>query len=246
MVRLLLEERSSELVNEELALEAARKAFLAAVTGATFPVVIGHSADPGTRFTLKSGAMRDAVGVKIGSYWPGNDALGLPRHGSTIILLDEATGRLAAVVEAATANAYRTAAADAIAVSVLARPDAEVLTVLGTGHQALFEARALVQVRPIRQVLVAGRDLGKAGLLAQAITADTGIEAQPVDVRTACQRADLLVRRPDTAVRRMLGSTRHARLGDGHQRRRQTGASARLVRQVVAVLRSDRAVSRHR
>jgi hypothetical protein len=35
MVRLLLEERSSELVNEELALEAARTAFLAAVTGAT-------------------------------------------------------------------------------------------------------------------------------------------------------------------------------------------------------------------
>ena len=123
----------NELVDEELALEAAQRAFVAAVTGTTFPVVIGHSADPNTRFTLKSGAMHAAVGVKIGSYWPKNDELGLSRHGSTIVLLDEATGRLAAVVEAAAANAYRTAAADALAVSVLARPDAEVDP---SGHRA--------------------------------------------------------------------------------------------------------------
>lgn len=33
-----------------------------------------------------------------------------------------------------------------------------VLTMAGTGHQALYEARAVVRVRPIRQVMIAGRD----------------------------------------------------------------------------------------
>lgn len=192
-MRLLLEETSSRLVDEDLALAAARRAFGTSGSGVTFPVVIGHSADPGNRFTIKSGAFDGAAGVKIGSFWPGNSDRGLPRHSSTIVLLDETTGRLAAVVEAAAANAYRTAAADALAVSVLARPDAEVLTVVGTGHQALYEARAVVRVRPIRQVLVAGRDLGRAGVLAEAVAGQTGVESRAVDVETGCGSADVLV-----------------------------------------------------
>lgn len=187
----LSEKESAALVDDELALAAAREAFLAAATGSTFPVVIGHSSAPGTRFSLKSGSAGDLVGVKVGSFWPGN--VDLPRHGSTIVLLDPATGRLAAVVEAAAANGYRTAAADALAVSALARADARTLTVIGTGHQALYEVRAVSRVRPVERVLVVGRREEAARAFAEEVTAVTGLPAEPVGAEAGVSAADVLV-----------------------------------------------------
>nr|WP_198152030.1 ornithine cyclodeaminase family protein [Kibdelosporangium sp. MJ126-NF4]CEL23134.1 Ornithine cyclodeaminase [Kibdelosporangium sp. MJ126-NF4]CTQ90272.1 Ornithine cyclodeaminase (EC 4.3.1.12) [Kibdelosporangium sp. MJ126-NF4] len=189
----ITEAESASLVDEDLALAAAREAFLATETANAFPVVIGHAAVPHNRFTLKSGSAGDLVGVKIGSYWPGNDEAGIPRHSSTIVLLDPATGRLAAVVEAATGNAYRTAAADALAVDTLARPDAHTLTVIGTGHQALYEVRAVTRVRPIQRVLVVGRRPDAARAFAEHVTARTGLPADVTDARTAVTAADIVV-----------------------------------------------------
>ncbi|USX52800.1 ornithine cyclodeaminase family protein [Lentzea sp. HUAS12] len=185
------ESESAALVDDDLALAAAREAFLATAHGSTFPVVIGSSSTPGTRFTLKSGSAGDLVGVKIGSFWPDNTDL--PRHSSTIVLLDPATGRLKAVVEAAAANAYRTAAADTLAVRTLARDDSRTLTVIGTGHQALHEARAVSRVRPIDRVLVVGRRADAARRFAADVTAATGLPAEAVDTRTGVAEADVLV-----------------------------------------------------
>ncbi|GLZ29213.1 ornithine cyclodeaminase [Lentzea sp. NBRC 105346] len=189
MTILITESESAALVDEDLALAAAREAFLAA--GTVFPVVIGHAAVPHNRFTLKSGSADGLAGVKIGSYWPGNSDV--PRHSSTIVLLDPDTGRLAAVVEAATANAYRTAAADALAVDTLARPDARTLTVFGTGHQALYEVRAVTRVRPIDRVLVAGRRPDAARTFAEQVTAHTGLPAEPASAQDAVSAADVIV-----------------------------------------------------
>ncbi|MDX3659235.1 ornithine cyclodeaminase family protein [Streptomyces sp. ID05-26A] len=191
MTTFISEAESAALVDDELALEAAREAFLATGTGTTFPVVIGHSSVLHNRFTLKSGSAGDLAGVKIGSFWPDNTAL--PRHSSTIVLLDPTTGRLSAVVEAAAANAYRTAAADALAVSTLARADSRTLTVIGTGHQALHEVRAVSRVRPIERVLVVGRRASAAREFAAAVIARTGLPAEPSGVQAGVAAADVLV-----------------------------------------------------
>ncbi|MFI6166183.1 ornithine cyclodeaminase family protein [Nocardia sp. NPDC051052] len=188
---LITESESASLIDEELALLAAREAFLASATGTAFPVVIGQIS--ANRFTLKSGAAGELVGVKVGSFWPDNDKVGAPRHNSTIVLLDPATGRLAAVVEAGTANAYRTAAADALAVDTLARRDARTLTVIGTGNQALYEVRAVTRVRPIEQVFVVGRRADAARDFARDVNAYTGLPAEPAETRTAVAAADIVV-----------------------------------------------------
>ena len=190
---LMSEEESAALVDEEMALAAARSAFVAAGSGQTFPVVVAHGTGSGEVFALKSGASAELVGVKIGSYWPRADAHGLPRHASTVVLLDQETGRVAAVVETATANAYRTAAADALAVQTLARPDARVLAVFGTGHQALFEVRAVVRVRPIDRVAVVGRRQDAATAMARRLGDELGIACEATDARTACTAADIVV-----------------------------------------------------
>ena len=204
-IRVVEEAVSKVLVDEDLALESARSAFTASVTGGTvYPVVVAPVTGDGHRFTVKSGASGTEAVIKIGSYWPGNDAHGLSNHGSTVVLLHPDTGRVAAVVEAAAGNAFRTAAADALAVQALAREDSRVLAVVGTGHQALYEARAAFRVRDFDTVLVAGRRPQAAQtradelreLLAASGTGSSGtgdLVVEATGIEDAVRRADVVV-----------------------------------------------------
>jgi len=63
---------------------------------------------------------------------------------------------------------------------LLAREDASVLAMLGTGVQARSHARAVVRVRPIAEVRIAGRDQRKAEALATELAPELGIPIHPV------------------------------------------------------------------
>ena len=175
------EEESDAMVTHELAFEAARQALVAASSdqSGVFPAVLGHSKDPTNRFSIKSGWSAELTGVKVGSFWPGNPAIGLPRHNSTIVLLDQRTGRLRAVIEAGKVNAYRTAAADAVAADLLARKTARTLAVFGSGNQAGFEIAALAMIRPITEVLVVSRPSERLDAFVEQV-AQTGPKARAV------------------------------------------------------------------
>lgn len=192
-MKLISEEESAALITHPMAFEAAREAFLAAVGGAVlFPAVIAHGSSESNRFSIKSAAAPDFAGLKVGSFWPGNDERGLPRHNSLILLFDQDVGRIEWVIEAGKVNAYRTAAADAVATDRLARPDSSVLAIFGAGNQALFECVAMARIRPIRQVLVVARDPAKAAAFVGALK-DEGLEAACVGAKEACERADIVV-----------------------------------------------------
>lgn len=190
----ITEAQSAAVVSHALAFDAVRDALIAASSSnaAVFPVVHGHGTEPTNRFTIKSSAGGGRAGLKIGSYFPTNDAVGLPRHSSTTLLFDQSTGRIAAVVEGAKLNAYRTAAANAVATHALARPDAKVLAVFGTGHQARYEIEAMARVRQIERVLVVGRSPGRAESFVDGLQ-KSGIPAEISDARTACRAADMIV-----------------------------------------------------
>ncbi len=193
-MQFITEDQSARLITHEIAYAAVRDALMASIRPetASFPVVLGHGSDAANRFSVKSGAGPDIAGLKVGSYWPGNEAQGRPRHNSTILLLDQDTGRIGAVVEAGRVNAYRTAAADAVATDALARRDAEVLAVFGTGHQARYEVAALARVRKLRTILVVGRSEASA----RAMVADLvrqGLPAETAPAEAACRAADIIV-----------------------------------------------------
>ncbi|MBX9398419.1 ornithine cyclodeaminase family protein [Streptomyces sp. TRM72054] len=188
----ITEEQTAALVDEDLALKAARTAFAATVDGTVFPSLALHGSDPRNQFTLKPSASATHAGVKIGTYWPGNAEHGLPRHHSTLLLFDQTIGRIAAVLEVGTANAYRTAAADALAVDLLARAGTSTLAVFGTGHQAAYEVAAVSRIRPISEVLVVGRSAGRAERMTAALAA-RGHTARSVGAEEACARADVIV-----------------------------------------------------
>lgn len=188
------EDESAALVTHELAFEAVRQALVAAASGQSgvFPAVLGHSKDPTNRFSIKSGWSTELTGVKVGSFWSGNPAIGLPRHNSTIVLLDQRTGRLRAVIEAGKVNAYRTAAADAVAADLLARRDARTLAVFGAGNQAGYEIAALARIRPIEEVLVVSRPSERLDAFVEQV-AQTGLIARAASAEEAVRAADIVV-----------------------------------------------------
>jgi ornithine cyclodeaminase len=188
------EEISAELASHEMAYEAVRAALIAVCEPQTdsFPVVHGHGTESTNRFTIKSSSAGGLAGLKIGSYWPGNLDKGMPRHNSLILLFDQERGMIGAAIQGGKLNAYRTAAANAVATSKLARLDAQVLAVFGAGHQAQYEVEAIARVRDIGKVLVVGRDATRAAAFADGLVAK-GLSVDLSDGESACRRADIIV-----------------------------------------------------
>ena len=193
-MRFIPESTSAKLASHELAYAAISKALVAACESstATFPVVAAHGSDPRNTYAIKSSATAVLAGLKLGSYWPDNDTRGLPRHNSVILMLDQNSGRIEAVIEAGLLNAFRTSAANAVATDVLSRPESSILAVFGTGHQAGYEIRALSRVREFSQVLVVGRNAARCVQFLEQLK-DCGIRAQATSPEDACRAADVIV-----------------------------------------------------
>jgi ornithine cyclodeaminase len=193
-MKYITEAESSALVSHALAFKAVREALIAAClpVANSFPVVIGHGSARDNRFTVKSASNPELAGLKIGSYFPSNDIQGVPRHSSIILLFDQALGRIGTIVEGSRLNAFRTAAANAVATDALARPDASSLAVFGTGHQAFYEVEALSRVRKLNRISVVGRNAEKTEALVRRLR-EMGLSATPERPEPACRGADLVV-----------------------------------------------------
>ncbi len=141
-----------------------------------------------------------SLAVKLVSVFPLNHALGVPSHQALIAVFDAETGAPAAVMDGEHITAMRTAAGAALATRLLARPDAKVLAILGTGVQARAHAIAIPRVRPISEIRVAGRDPNKAKVVAKEVSDELGVPTQgtgsfedavtDADVICACTHAD--------------------------------------------------------
>jgi ornithine cyclodeaminase len=129
---------------------------------------------------------------KLVSLFPHNAGTGLPTHQAVIVAFDPDTGQPAALLDGTAITAIRTGACSALSARLLARPDADVLAILGTGVQARSHARAMCRVMPIRQIRVAGRDYAKAAALAAELSDTLQTDAQAVETyREALQGAGI-------------------------------------------------------
>ncbi len=93
-----------------------------------------------------------ALGAKLVTLYESNTARGLPTHLATIVMLDPETGALTAIVDGRYITEARTAAVSAVSVKKLARENATVLAILGSGVQARSHLEALSHVRKFREV----------------------------------------------------------------------------------------------
>ncbi len=98
-----------------------------------------------------------ALSTKLITVFPGNHALGRPSHQGLVALFDETDGRLLCLMDAAPITAHRTAAVSTLSALLLARPEAHIVAILGTGVQARAHLDALLASGRFDQVRVAGR-----------------------------------------------------------------------------------------
>lgn len=131
-----------------------------------------------------------ALAVKLITVFHGNDARSLPSHQGIVVVFDPVTGAPVLLLDAARLTAIRTAAVSAVATRALARTDAAVLGVLGTGVQARSHIDAIPLVRDIREVRVWGRSTEHAEQLAREY-ADAALQV------VICENADDAVRGAD-------------------------------------------------
>ncbi len=95
-----------------------------------------------------------ALGTKLVTVTPGNAERGLPTHLATILLHDPQTGELRAVLDGRLITEARTAAVSAASTRSLARAEASVLAILGSGVQARSHLEAIAIVRHLTEVRV--------------------------------------------------------------------------------------------
>jgi alanine dehydrogenase len=94
----------------------------------------------------------EALGVKLVAFYPHNTDV--PTHHATILLFKPETGEPLVSMDGRLITEVRTAAVSAVATDQLARSDASVLAIIGSGVQARSHLEALRLVRNFREVRV--------------------------------------------------------------------------------------------
>jgi ornithine cyclodeaminase len=97
-----------------------------------------------------------ALAVKIVSVFPRNTTRGEPVIYGLVLVLEAGSGRPLAILEGGALTAIRTGAASGAATDILARPEASVAALIGSGVQARTQLEAICTVRPIREVRLYG------------------------------------------------------------------------------------------
>jgi ornithine cyclodeaminase/alanine dehydrogenase-like protein (mu-crystallin family) len=139
-------------------------------------------------------AYAGALGVKLVAFYPNNQSI--PSHHAVIQLFRAETGEPLVTMDGRLITEERTAAVSAVATQLLARPDASVLALIGSGVQARSHLKALRLVRTFGEVRVwsprhAGEFAREFGVRATA-TAEEAVHGADVVVTATSARTPVL------------------------------------------------------
>lgn len=132
-------------------------------------------------------------GAKLVSVFADPDRPGCTRHRGVVVAYDGETGAVSCIADAEPVTKIRTACATAAATDSLARADADVLAIFGTGIQAESHLRAVPLARSFREILLWGRSAERTRELAERMSSEVGQAISPIaDRREAAERADVI------------------------------------------------------
>jgi ornithine cyclodeaminase len=132
-------------------------------------------------------------GAKLVSVFGDPERPGRSRHQGIVVAYDGKTGAVSCIADAEPITQIRTGCASAVATDALARKDAEVLAIFGTGIQAEAHLRAVPLVRPFREILLWGRSDERTRAFAERMSREIGRAVTPVlDCEEAARRADVI------------------------------------------------------
>jgi len=136
----------------------------------------------------------DGFAIKVSPGFFNNPSLGLPSLNGLMVLFSAQTGLVQAVfLDNGYLTDIRTAAAGAVAARHLAPETVTTMGIIGTGVQARLQMIAAAKVKPVRKILVWGRDAEKAERLAAEMTVALGVDVQTASDRLALVAESQLV-----------------------------------------------------
>jgi ornithine cyclodeaminase/alanine dehydrogenase len=146
--------------------------------------------------------------------WPGRGYYGykdysISREGSRFWfhLFDGNTGALVAVLQANRMGQRRTGAASGVATKVLARKDAAVVGLVGTGWQAESQLEAMCAVRPVTAVRCTSREPAHREAFAARMGKALGVDVKAVESgEEAVRGADIVIAATGASAPVVLGS----------------------------------------
>lgn len=148
-------------------------------------------------------AKSEALTVKIVSVFPENVERGLPSIHGIVVALDPRTGKPVALLEGGALTAIRTGAGSGAATDILARKDASVAAIIGSGVQARTQLEAVCTARSITKVRVYSPHTAHARTFAEEMAGRAPI---PHDVEVS-DSADDAVRGADIVCTATSSST---------------------------------------
>jgi ornithine cyclodeaminase/alanine dehydrogenase-like protein (mu-crystallin family) len=157
---------------------AAAQAELSTGQASLVPRMGAFAGETGILGAMPAYAPSSGLGCKLVTLFPGNRDR--PTHQAMIALFDQATGTPTALMDGTYITAMRTAAAAALATRLLARPDAQVLAILGTGVQSRSAQEMFPRAREFAEVRVAGRGEFEEAVRGADVVHATTASSEPV------------------------------------------------------------------
>ena len=157
-IRVLKEQEMRELFSMEEAIECAKEALrIYTIGGADIPLRVNISvAAAGGQALYMPGYVEaeEALGIKIVSVYPKNVERGISSVPATMILMSVETGEVCGILDGTWLTRQRTGATAGAATDLLARKDAKIGALIGTGGQAETQLEAMLTVRGLETVWV--------------------------------------------------------------------------------------------
>jgi alanine dehydrogenase len=157
---------------------AAAHAELSTGKASLVPRVGSRAGEAGILGAMLAYAPSSGLGCKLVTLFPENRDR--PTHQALIALFDPAAGTPVALMDGTYITAMRTAAAAALATRLLARPNARVLAILGTGVQSRSAQEMFPRARDFAEVRVAGRGEFEAAVRGADVIHATTASPDPV------------------------------------------------------------------
>jgi ornithine cyclodeaminase len=138
-----------------------------------------------------------ALGARLGDYvgtktWAHTDGGTCP----LLLLWNVADGQLAAIIEAFALGNLRTGGTTGLATDWLARSDARILAMAGTGKQAMSQVAAVLAVRGIKEVRVYSPTAASRDTFALRVAEEFGVRGVRAracaSMAAACEGADIV------------------------------------------------------
>ena len=134
----------------------------------------------------------EQIGVKAVSVFAENRRKGLPAIQALFLIMDGRDGRPLAVMDGESLTALRTGAASGLATRLLARRDARVATVIGSGVQGRTQLEAVCAVRPIERAYAVDIDREEAESFAREVSDRLAIPVIAAEAERALPDCDVL------------------------------------------------------